>query len=300
MAMDDSHTPVLLKEVLEIFDPQPGQIYLDATVNGGGHARTIAERLGKKGKVIGIDRDCELIRGLEIRNKELGIENIEVACGNYIHIRKILFQKKIERVNGILFDLGFSAHHIERSGRGFSFLRDEPLDMRYNPQENSIPAEEIVGSWQERKIEKILKEYGEERFAKRIAKRIAQERKSRPIKTSFQLAEVVKRAVPYWYRRKKSHCATKTFQALRIAVNHELENITRALSDSFSLLAPRGKLIVISFHSLEDRIAKNMFKEQTKKGAFHVLAKHVMRATGEEVFKNPRARSARMRILERL
>lgn len=299
------HTPVLLNEILEIFNPQPGEIYIDATVNGGGHAQAIAKKIGDEGKVIGIDWDQEIIDELQIKNQELGIKNIELACGNYIEARKIAEKFGITKVNGILFDLGFSAHHIEKSGRGFSFQRDEPLDMRYNPIQNALTAATIVNTWPAKELERIFREYGEERYARQIACAIVQNRTQKKITRTEELVRILLRGVPP--RTTRIHPATRVFQALRIAVNSELENIKTALDDAVSLLLPGGYLAVISFHSLEDRIVKDFFRE--KKEILRTLTKKPIRASEKanawaarlkEIKENPRARSARLRAAEKI
>ncbi len=292
--MADTHTPVLLHEVLTLLDPKPGEIFIDATINGGGHARAIAERVGRTGKVIGIDWDCDLIRESGIRNKESGIKNITLVCDTYGNIKTIVEKHGAKTVNGILFDLGFSSYHLDASGRGFSFLADEPLDMRYNPEDNKLTAGEIINTWPQERIASILWEDGEERWARRIAKGIASARINKKIVSSKKLAEVIVRSVP---RQARSHIhpATRAFQALRITVNHELVSLAQALPAACALLGSGGRLAVISFHSLEDRRVKTFFREEEKKGVLRTAAKKPIRALPEEISINPRARSARLR-----
>jgi len=290
------HKSVLLQEVIEIFNPQPGQKYIDATINGGGHAKAILERIRPEGKLLGIDLDCDLISEL----KEEKNESLQLACGNFADIVKISKEYNFEKVNGILLDLGFSSYHIEKSGRGFSFMRDEPLDMRYRTAVSGNGSKiktalEILNNEDEREIGRILREYGEERFAARIAKVIVEQRKIKPITSTFQLVEVVERSTPRWYHRRSIHPATKTFQALRIAVNRELKNLEKALEDSINILAGHGKIIVISFHSLEDRLVKNFFKEKEKEQKLKILAKKPIRPTPLEIKINPRSRRAKLR-----
>ncbi len=294
------HTPVLLKEILEIFNPQPGQTYIDMTVNGGGHARAIAERIGDTGNVWGIDWDCGLIRELRMRNGELGIKNMDLVCENYADIRDIARTRGIKKVNGVLFDLGFSSYQTDESGRGFSFQRDEPLDMRYNPDENKITAEKIINHDSGRTIEAVIREYGEERYAGRIARAIVRERADRRIRTTRDLCAVIRRAVPAPYRAGRIHPATRTFQALRIAVNRELENLDEGLSGAAHLLERGGILAVISFHSLEDRIVKRFFKEKSKQGVLEIAVKKPVHASDKEKKINPRSRSARLRAAQKL
>lgn len=314
------HIPVLLKEVLELLDPQEGQTFIDGTVNGGGHARAIESRVGAAGKVIGIDWDCDLIKESGIRNQELGVTNISLICDNYVNIREIAEEQGAGGVDGILFDLGFSSHHVDRAGRGFSFLRDEPLDMRYNTHDNDLTASKIVNAWPEKRIADILWRYGEERWARRIARGISGARARKEIVSSKELSEIIARSVPLVAvtrarvhpvrsqtamasavspiaRRTSNgmHPATRTFQALRIAVNREIESLERVLPEAVSLLAPGGRLAVISFHSLEDRIVKTFFKEQEKKNMLRIVTQKPIRPTEEEIRINPRARSARLR-----
>ncbi len=266
------HIPVLQKEVIEYLDPQLNESFIDCTINGGGHARAILERIKPRGKVLGIEWDEEIC-------KKLKLGNLIVINDSYVNLKNIA--KDFSPVNGILFDLGMSSWHLEESGRGFSFLKNEPLDMRYSLS-NELTAEKIVNNYSLKEIEKIIKEYGEERFAKRIAKAIVE---NRPIKTTFQLRDIIK--IP----RGKVHPATRTFQALRIAVNNELENLEKALPQAEELLAPGGRLVVISFHSLEDRIVKNFFKNSN----LNILTKKPIKCSEQELKINPRSRSAKLR-----
>jgi 16S rRNA (cytosine1402-N4)-methyltransferase len=192
-----------------------------------------------------------------------------------------------------LFDLGFSSWHLEESGRGFSFKQNEPLDMRYNTDLNKLTAKEITNNWTEKEIEKILKKYSQEKFAKRISKKIIEQRELKPIKSTFELIEIIKQSVPSWYQHKRIHFATKTFQALRIAVNDELNNLKQALPQALEVLEKEGRLIVISFHSLEDRIVKNFLKENSK--SLRILTKKPIRPSRAEIINNPRSRSAKLR-----
>ncbi len=294
------HEPVLLKEVLEIFDPKPGQTYIDATVNGGGHARAIAERVGSAGKVIGMDWDCDIIEESRIRNQELGITNIDFTCDTYTHMAPVARERNVKGVHGVLFDLGFSSYHPDRSGRGFSFSKDEPLDMRYHREESaggrSRPtAADIVQRWSEKELSDIFIRFGQERFARRIAARIIAERQNMRITSSKQLADVIRRAYPKSARSGRIHPATRVFQALRIAVNDELTSLAEALPQAVSLLSPGGTIAVIAFHSLEDRIVKTYMREQEKAGTIKILTKKPIRPGQEEIRSNPRARSAMLR-----
>jgi len=286
------HIPVLKKEVIEYLDPKVNQNFIDCTIGGGGHALSILSFTKPKGRVLGIDWDKEIIDNLRLRNEK----RLILVHDNFANLEKIVKENEFQDISGILLDLGMSSWHLEESGKGFSFQREEPLDMRYNSnQENSLTAETIINQYPQEQIENILKEYGEERFAKRIAKRIVEKRKVRPIKTTFQLTEIISQAVPGWYKRQRIHFATKTFQALRIAVNQELDNLQKVLPQAIKILNPGGKIVVISFHSLEDRIVKNFFKEQKKNNLIEILTKKPIRPSPEEVSTNPRARSAKLR-----
>ncbi|MCX6720400.1 MAG: 16S rRNA (cytosine(1402)-N(4))-methyltransferase RsmH [Candidatus Staskawiczbacteria bacterium] len=289
------HTAVLKKEVLEYLNPQQNENFVDCTVGEGGHSEDILNKNGPEGKVLGIDLDPQQIvasQWLHVQFKE----RIILANDSYINVREIAERKNLGQVNGILLDLGMSSAQLVRAHKGFSFQVDQGLDMRYNDETGYLTAEKIVNEWPEEKIAEILENYGEEKFAKKIAKNIVEERKKGRIKTTFQLIEIIKDATPSAYWRGKIHYATRTFQALRIAVNDELESIKRVLPEAVSLLAPDGRLVVISFHSLEDRIVKNFFAEQAKKGVLKIITKKPITASRDELGKNPRARSAKLRV----
>lgn len=292
------HKPVLLNEVLEYLNPQEGGVFIDATINGGGHAAAIAERIGKKGKLLGIDRDHELIQSASLSYK-LQTINYKLICDTFANIQHIAEEQGFTKVNGILFDLGFSSFHIEESGRGFSFLRNEPLDMRYN-QFEGISARDIVQNWSKDKITNLLYTLGEERYGRRIAERIGEERKRLPIETTDQLVEIIRKAVPSSYRHKSIHFATRTFQALRMRVNDELEHVAKGIAEAISLLASGGRIAVIAFHSGEDRIVKELFRQQEKEGIVRRITKKPLRASRLENVENPRARSAKLRVVERI
>jgi len=280
------HIPVLQKEVIKYLDPKENENFIDCTIGGGGHTLAILERNGPKGKVLGIDRDPEVIGNwkLKIKNWE---KRIILACDNYTNLKEIVQKNKFGSVDGILFDLGMSSWHLEESGRGFSFQKREPLDMRYDVQTNNLTAEKIVNYWSKFELERILQEYGEERKARRIAEKIIEVRKLKPIKSTWQLREIINRAGTH---------PRQTFQALRIAVNDELNNLKEALPQAVEILEKGGRLAVISFHSLEDRIAKFFFKNQS----FSLLTKKPVRPSLEELRVNPRSRSAKLRAIKKL
>jgi 16S rRNA (cytosine1402-N4)-methyltransferase len=289
------HTAVLKKEVLEILDPGQNQNFVDCTIGEGGHASLILEKNGPDGKVLGIDLDQQQIsssKWLEANFKN----RIVLVNDSYVNLKEIIERKGFLLVSGILLDIGMSSAQLVRTDKGFSFQVDQGLDMRYN-ETSYLTAEMIVNEWPEEKIEKVLKEYGEERFSKKIAKNIVEHRKQGRIKTTFQLIEIIKDATPSVYWRGKIHYATRAFQALRIAVNDELENLRKVLPEALSVLSSKGKLIVISFHSLEDRIVKQFFVKKSKEGLVKILTKSPITANSKELGENPRARSAKLRAV---
>ncbi len=295
------HLPVLLQEVIEIFDPKPGKEYIDATVGEGGHAIEIAKRVAPSGKVLGIDWDPEILEQAQERVASLKLrDTVTLVQGSFAEIGRRAGENGFREVNGILFDLGFSSWHIEKSGRGFSFEKEEPLDMRYDPSREGLTAAEVLERFRGEELERIFREYGEERFAKRIAREILKARQVEPSKTTFELVECVKRSVPRRFWPKGLNVATKTFQALRIAVNHEFENLSQALPQALELLRNKGALIVISFHSGEDRIVKKQFQTWQKEGRATILTKKPITPSAREAYENPRARSAKLRASLRL
>jgi len=257
------HIPVLSEKILEYLAPKPNENFIDCTAGGGGHIFAIAEYTNPKGKILALDWDEETIQNLkqEIRKRKLQ-DRVIAENENFAQIKEIATRNKFQPIAGILFDLGFSSDQIETRKRGFSFLRDEPLDMRYNKQ-NSTSAEKILNYSNKAELERILKEYGEEEFAKQIAEAIVQSRTQKQLQRTSQLVRIVQQATPKWYHRKKIHPATKTFQAIRIATNNELENLRQGLREATELLNFQGKIAVISFHSLEDRIVKKFFNQES-------------------------------------
>ena len=287
------HIPVLTEKILEYLAPKPNENFIDCTAGGGGHTFAIAERIAPKGKVLAIDWDPEAVKTLkeEARKRKLQ-QNVIVENENFAHIKEVVQRQKFQPIAGIIFDLGFSSDQLESRGRGFSFQKDEPLDMRYSPN-NPITAEKLLNYSSKAQLEQILEEYGEEEFASQIAQAIVQSRTQRHLQKTSQLVRVVEEATPKWYQRKKIHPATKTFQALRIAVNSELENIRAGLRQALELAGPNGKIAVISFHSLEDRIVKEFFKHEP---LLKPMNKKPIMSSAAEIKKNPRARSAKLRI----
>ena len=298
------HIPVLLREVIEHLNPRPGQKFIDATLGGGGHALAFLERIKPDGKLLGIEWDSELLKRLKAQIQHSQFKDDTILINDsYVNLEKIAEDNDFKNVQGIIFDLGMSSWHLEESGGGFSFAKDEPLDMRFNRQMDAgagPTAAEIINRYREEELARILKENGDERFAKRIAGAIIKARKEKPITTTFQLVEIIKNSTPFWYRRGRIHFATRTFQALRIAVNNEPENIKSGIGQAKNILAAGGRLAVISFHSLEDRIVKNFFRDESKKGDLKILTKKPIRAGLAEISANSRARSAKLRVAEKL
>jgi len=287
------HIPVLKNEVLKYSDPKPNENFIDCTIGEGGHTLAILEKNKPNGKVLGLEIDPQLyetLKASEIKNRLILVND------SFVNLKEIVEKYNFKLASGILFDLGISSWHLEKSKRGFSFLRDEPLMMRYDGKiQNYLTAEKIVNGYSESEIERILKEYGQERFAKRISKEICRAREINKIKSTFQLIKIIKRAVPVWYQHKKIHFATKTFQALRITVNDELNNLEKTLPQALEILVKEGRLVVISFHSLEDRIVKNFFRKESQRGQLKILTKKPIRPSKEEIIQNPCSRSARLR-----
>lgn len=293
------HRPVLLHEAIEYLVIEPTDTVVDATLGGAGHAKKIAERLGEHGVIVGLDADrsaIERARALEIFHKP----NSYLIEANFRNLDTELEKIGITRIEKALFDLGWSSDQLV-SGRGFSFLKDEPLLMTYalTPERGALTASRIVNEWEEENIAVILRGWGEEKYSRRIARKIVEARERSAIRTSRQLADIVAAAVPATYRRARIHPATRTFQALRIAVNDEIGALAKGLCAAWELLAPGGRIAVITFHSVEDRAVKRLFAgwEREKKGV-RVLKKPVS-PQAEEIARNPRSRSAKLRIIEK-
>lgn len=288
------HIPVLKNEVLEYLDPKPNENFIDCTVGEGGHAEAILEKTEPEGKLLGIDLDPHQVGSSKLQLAQFGGRAILVN-DSYTNLKEIAERKDFKPVNGILLDLGMSSAQLQGTQKGFSFQMDQGLDMRYNDESGYLTAEKIVNEFSEEKIEEILREYGEEKFSKKIAKNIVEQRKKGRIKTTFELIEIIKNATPPQYWRGKIHYATRTFQALRIAVNDELGNLEKVLPEIISILSQQGRLVIISFHSLEDRIVKNFFKNKEKEGSIKILTKRPVTADFSEIKENSRSRSAKLR-----
>lgn len=311
-----AHIPVLQKEVIEHLDPKLNENFIDCTIGQAGHSRAILEKTGPNGKLLGIDASPENIKNLtlKIKNSE---KRIILVCDNFANLKEIADKNKFRKADGILFDLGMSSWHLEESGRGFTFLKKEPLDMRYNVY-NPLTAQKILNYWSAVQIEKIIREYGEEKFSERIARQIVKERRIKPIVDTFRLVEIIKEAIPLKFHcrqhrisgplrgKRQIHFATRSFQALRIAVNDELNNLKKSLPQAIELLNCEGRIAIISFHSLEDRIVKNFLREESEnylkeKGQeIKILTKKPIIPNQEEIKINPRSRSAKLRAAKKL
>jgi len=291
------HTPVLLKEIIEYLSPQSNENFIDCTLGFTGHAKTILEKIKPNGRVLGIEWDIEKIKNQKSKIKDE--ERIIVVNDSYTNLRDIVERERFYHVNGILLDLGMSSWDLEQSGRGFSFQKDEPLDMRYSKNQD-LTAQEIVNKWTEQKLAEIFRDYGQERFAKNIARKIVEVRCQQPIKTTSQLVEVIRKSFPRSYKFGRQSFAARTFQALRIAVNSELENLKIVLPQAVQVLEKGGRLVIISFHSLEDRIVKNFLKEEQQKNTLKILTKKPITASLAEIKENPRCRSAKLRAAVKL
>ncbi len=294
------HQPVLLKEVLKIFNPKPNQNFIDATLGEGSHSIEILKKTAPKGKILGIEFDSVLIKEAEKNFKKFNLKKrVILVNDNFSNLEKIVKKNNFFDFEGILFDLGISKWHFKKSKRGFSFQKNEILDLRINPKFQTLKGFEILNLWQKPEIEKILREFGEIKIAKKIAEEIIKERKIKPIISTFDLIKVLEKFSKFLKRKnQKIHFATKIFMALRIAVNNEIENLKEGLNQAFKVLKVNKKIVVISFHSLEDRIVKNFFKELKQKKLVKVLTKKPIVPSIEEIQKNPSARSAKLRAIE--
>ena len=294
------HTPVLLQEVIDSLDLKEGQTIVDGTVNRAGHAKVIAEMVGKGGRVIGIDQDPEALADAK-KHLESSPAQITLLKGNFRNMPKLLAEAGVSEVDGILLDIGFSSDQIANSGKGFSFQKDEPLAMTFgNPDEAIVTAYDVVNSWSEDSLAAVIKGFGEESFAPQIARQIILARSVESIKTTGGLVEVIRAAVPVWYTKKRLHFATKTFQAIRMAVNDELGALKEGMENSVKVLKSGGRLAIISFHSLEARMIKDYFKQLAKDGVVSLVNKKAIKPSREEQLANPRSRSAQLRVIKKI
>lgn len=311
--MKFEHVSVLLNECIEGLNIKANGIYVDGTLGGAGHASVVCSLLNQDGQFIGIDQDNNALAVSSERLKNVS-PNVTLVKSNFVDVKNVLEKLNIESVDGMLIDLGVSSHQLDEPSRGFSYMHDAPLDMRMN-QDASYNAYEVVNHMSEEDLYHIIKEYGEERWAKRVAEFIVNERAEKPIKTTYELVEVIKKAIPQGARKDGPHPAKRTFQAIRIAVNRELEIIEPTIYDIVEKLNAGGRLCIITFHSLEDRIVKQAFKKLEdpctcpkhmpicvcgKKPMVKVITRKPILPSIEEVEENPRSRSAKLRIIEKL
>lgn len=310
--MEFKHVSVLLDECLEGLNIKEDGIYVDCTLGGAGHSSQILKRLSSKGRLIGIDQDTDALKAAKERLKEF--DNVNYVHSNFYEIYNILENLEIEGVDGILMDLGVSSYQLDEASRGFSYMNDAPLDMRMN-RDNDFSAYDVVNNYSEEELYKIIKDYGEERFAKRIANFIVNKREIKPIETTLELVDIIKAAIPAKARREGPHPAKRTFQAIRIEVNSELKILNKTIEDGVKKLNKGGRMAIITFHSLEDRIVKLKFRELEnpctcpkefpmcmcgKKPTVKVISRKGIVPTKEEVEENPRSRSAKLRVIEKL
>ena len=307
------HKSVLLDETIESLDIKPDGIYVDGTLGGGGHASEVCRRLGDKGRFIGIDQDADAIAAASERLKEFG-DKVTIVRSNYENIDEVLKELGISQVDGIYLDLGVSSYQLDTAERGFTYREDDaPLDMRMD-QRNEMTAKDIVNTYSESELFHIIKNYGEDRFAKNIAKHIVRARQEKEIETTGELIEIIKAAIPAKVRATGGHPAKRTFQAIRIELNKELEVLENSIDKMTDLLAPGGRLSIITFHSLEDRIVKNRFRINEnpctcppdfpvcmcgKKSKGRVVTRKPILPSEEELSENKRSKSAKLRVFER-
>ena len=296
------HIPVLLHETIQGLAPDKGDIVLDGTAGAGGHALMLCSAIAPTGTIIALDEDARAVERTKERLKECAATT-HVIQKNFRDLGDALSAMGITQVNRILFDLGVSSFQLDEEGRGFSFKRDEPLEMtlRDSPGEGTLTAYEMVNEWEEEHLADIIFGYGEERYSRKIAASICRARAIAPIKTTFALVEAIRNGVPARYANGRGiHFATRTFQAIRIAVNDELRALEQGLREGWKHLSPEGRIAVISFHSLEDRIVKRFFKEREREGMAKIITKKPIEAGEDERKVNPRARSAKLRIAEKI
>ena len=310
--MEFNHVSVLLNECLDALNIKEDGIYVDGTLGGAGHSSEILKRLSENGRLIGIDQDTDALKAAAIRLQNFN--NVTFVHNNFYNIKQILDDLDIEEVDGILMDLGVSSYQLDTGERGFSYMKDAPLDMRMN-RENELSAYEVVNTYSEDELYRIIRDYGEEKFAKWIATFIVNAREEKNIETTLELVEIIKNAIPAKARREGPHPAKRTFQAIRIEVNSELSILNRAIEDGVSKLSKGGRMAIITFHSLEDRIVKNKFRDLAvacrcpkefpicvcgEKAKVKVISRKAIDPSKEEVEMNPRSRSAKLRVIEKL
>ena len=309
--MEFKHKSVLLNETIDGLNIKPDGIYVDGTLGGGGHAYEVCRRLGEKGSIIGIDQDAAAIEAAGTRLSDFG-ERVTIIRSNYCDMKPRLHEIGIDKVDGITVDLGVSSYQLDTAERGFSYRVDAPLDMRMD-QRQKMTARDIVNDYSESELYRVIRDYGEDRFAKNIAKHIVAERTKGPIETTGQLNEIISHAIPMKIQKTSGHPSKRTFQALRIELNHELDVLRDTLDDMIDLLNPGGRLCIITFHSLEDRIVKSAFRKNEnpctcppdfpvcvcgKKSKGSIITKKPILPSEEELEYNSRSKSAKLRIFE--
>ena len=310
--MEFNHVSVLLNECLEGLNIKENGIYVDGTLGGAGHSSEILKRLSKEGRLIGIDQDTDALKAAKERLKDYS--NVTFVHSNFSNIENVLNNLNIDGVDGILMDLGVSSYQLDEGERGFSYMKDAPLDMRMN-RENDFSAYNVVNEYSEEDLYRIIRDYGEEKFAKRIASFIVENRQEKNIETTLELVEIIKNAIPAKARREGPHPAKRTFQAIRIEVNSELSILNKTIEDGVEKLNKGGRMAIITFHSLEDRIVKNKFRDLAvscrcpkevpvcvcgEKAKVKIISRKAIEPTKEEVEINPRSRSAKLRVIEKL
>lgn len=310
--MEFKHISVMLQECIEGLNIKPNGIYVDCTLGGAGHSLEIAKKLSKEGRLIGIDQDLDALNAAKIRLNSF--ENITFVHDNFYNIDGILQELNIEKVDGILMDLGVSSYQLDEAERGFSYMQDAPLDMRMN-RDSAFSAYNVVNEYSEAELHDVIKSFGEEKFARKIAMIIVDRRKKKPIETTFELVDIIKASIPAKFRREGGHPAKRTFQAIRIEVNKELHILDRTITDGINSLNSGGRMAIITFHSLEDRIVKNKFRDLqdpctcpkefpmcmcNKKPIIKLINRKPIEASGEELELNSRSKSAKLRIAEKI
>ena len=310
--MEFNHVSVLLNECLEGLNIKENGIYVDGTLGGAGHSSEILKRLSKEGRLIGIDQDTDALKAAKERLKDYS--NVTFVHSNFSNIENVLNNLNIDGVDGILMDLGVSSYQLDEGERGFSYMKDAPLDMRMN-RENDFSAYNVVNEYSEEDLYRIIRDYGEEKFAKRIASFIVENRQEKNIETTLELVEIIKNAIPAKARREGPHPAKRTFQAIRIEVNSELSILNKTIEDGVEKLNKGGRMAIITFHSLEDRIVKNKFRDLAvscrcpkefpvcvcgEKAKVKIISRKAIEPTKEEVEITPRSRSAKLRVIEKL
>lgn len=311
--MEFKHTSVLLNETIDSLHIKPEGVYLDGTLGGGGHAYEVCKRLTGKGRFFGIDQDADAIAAAQKRLEEFR-DRVTIIRNNYCNAKEALKEHGVEKVDGIVLDLGVSSYQLDNAERGFTYKYDTPLDMRMD-QRQKLTARDIVNEYDEKELYRIIRDYGEDQFAKNIAKHIVQARMDKPIETTFELNELIKAAIPAKIRAVGGHPSKRTFQAIRIECNHELDVLKNSLEDMLDLLNPMGRLCIITFHSLEDRIVKSFFREMEnpckcpadfpvcvcgKVPYGRAVPRKAILPSEQELEENPRAKSAKLRVFERI